>query len=274
LQREFQCFSTELALLEAQSQQPDKSWADAARHQLQNVAHYLEGGKDVEGGWTCLHAARRYAIYGLGTADLQMQASVLREEATKFASWRSKAMQSLLDDKGGAVTAAQVVSAMALRDEYFSNQYHKIWLMGNQLAILLVVSGIGLFLLAPLVVFYSCYPENQPIAAWGYQMVTAVLFFGLLGAAFSAAASLMSPAEVKIPERVGNHFVTITRAFFGAGVGLAGYALYRSKLLDIRIGSGGGDAGPAAAFAVAFLFGFAGERLVAGILGKLGGSKT
>jgi len=274
LQREFQCFSVELALLEEQTQQPDKSWADAAHQQLQNVAHYLES-KDVAGGWVCLHAARRHAIYGLGTADLQIQASILREEATKFSSWRSKAMQTVLGDKSATVTVDQVVNAMALRDEYFSNQYHKIWLMANQLFILLILSGFGLVLFIPFVVYFSCHPESQTVATWGYQMVTAVLFFGLLGAAFSAAASLMSATEARIPERVGNYFVTITRALFGAGAGLAGYALYHSKLLDIRIGSGGADTGPAAALAMSFLFGFAGERLIAGILlGKFGQSKT
>lgn len=272
LQRDFRAFSIELALLEAQSQEPDKSWASAAHDQLQNVARYLENSnEDLEGGWTCLHAARRHAIHGLATADLQIQALILREEATKFSSWRSRAMQSLLDVKCGSITAAQVINAMALRDEYFSNQYHKIWLTGNQLAILLAISGLGLFLFAPLVVYFTRYPGSQSAPTWGYHMVTAVLFFGLLGAAFSAAGSLMSTAEAKIPERVGNHFVTITRALFGAGVGLAGYAFYNSRLLEIHIGSSGAETGPAPALAVAFLFGFAGERLVAGILGRLGG---
>jgi hypothetical protein len=276
LRREYRCFKAELDLLEAQTKEPDKSWAPAAREQLETVAHYLESDKDkdVEGGWVCLHAARRYAIYGLDPAGLQIQASILRQEATKFSSWRSKAMQILLGEECGAITPAHIVNAMALRDEYFSNQYHKMWLMGRQLAILLVLSGFGLVPFAPLVVYFSRHPETQALPAWGYQMTGAVLFFGLLGAAFSAAGSLMSGTEAKIPERVGNHFVTITRTLFGAGVGLAGYALYHSKLLDIRIGSGSGDTGPAAALAIAFLFGFGGERLIAGILGKLGQSKT
>src|SRR4029077_5980983 len=60
LQREFDSFRVDLAFLEARSQQPDKSWAAAAHDQLGNVAHYLKKrSKDVEGGWVCLHAARR-----------------------------------------------------------------------------------------------------------------------------------------------------------------------------------------------------------------------
>jgi hypothetical protein len=272
LQREFDSFRVELALLEARSQQSDKSWALAAQDQLGNVAHHLKKkDKDVEGGWVCLHAARRHAIHGLGPEGLPMQASILRAEATKFLSWRAKEMQNLLSVKDEQLTANHITNAMALRDEYFSNQYHKIWLMGHQLAILLISSGLGLFLLAPLVVFYSRHPEGT-LAPWGYQMVAAVLFFGLLGAAFSAAGSLINAgADARIPERVANQFVTSARALFGAGAGLAGYAFYQSKTLDIRVGS---ESGPGGALAVAFLFGFAGEQLIAHVLGALGPRKS
>ena len=103
-------------------------------------------------------------------------------------------------------------------------------------------------------------------------MVAAVLFFGLLGAAISAAGSLMSAsADARIPERVANRFVTSSRALFGADAGLAGYAFYRSKVLDIHVGS---DTVPSGALAVAFLFGFGGELLITRVLGAVGVRKT
>jgi hypothetical protein len=180
-------------------------------------------------------------------------------------------MQNLLRAENTPLTTAHVINAMALRDEYFSNQYHKIWMMGHQLAILLISAGLGSFLLIPLTVFYSRYPDRT-LAPWGYEMVTAVLFLGLLGAAFSAAGSLINAgADVKIPERVTNQFVTTARALFGAGVALAGYAFYQSKVLDVRVG---GDSGPGGALGVAFLFGFAGEQLVSHVLGTLGARKS
>ena len=77
--------------------------------------------------------------------------------------------------------------------------------------------------------------------------------------------------DAKIPERVANQFVTSSRALFGAGAGLAGYAFYQSKLLHITIGN---DAAPGGALAVAFLFGFAGEQLIAHVLGALGARKS
>jgi len=204
---------------------------------------------------------------------------MLRAEAKKFKSWRSDEMTKLLSVKDGKLTPSHIINAMALRDEYSSNQYYKIWLMGDQLTILLMIFVLGLLLLVPLVVFFSRNPngtiapqEQATIALWGYQMVTAVLFFGLLGAAFSATLSLIGAAsDVRVPERIANRFVTIARAIFGAGAGLAGYAFYQSKVLDMRIGD---DNGPAGALTVAFIFGFMGERLIAKVLGSLGANKS
>ncbi len=275
LQREFDSFRIELALLKARSLRSDNSWALAADDQLKEVEHYLETRRNVEGGWVCLHAARRCAVYGLSPAELALQASMLRAEAGKISSWRGAEMKQQLTVDEKKLTATPIVNAMALRDEYSSNQYHKIWLMGNQLTILLIVCGVGLLLLIPLIAFFTRYPNGAistaegAISQWSYEMVSAVLSFGLLGAAFSTALSLINATgEVKIPERVANSFVTVTRSLFGAGVGLAGYALYHSRIFDLHIG-GGADTGPAAALAVAFLFGFGGERLIAGLLGKL-----
>lgn len=272
LLRELRAFRVELALLEAQSQQSDRSWAEAAWDQLNNVAHFLEKkNKDVEGGWVCFHAARRYAMQALDQQELALEASMLRAESAKFSSWRADEMKRQLGVEDEEIEPKRVANAMALRDEYASNQYHKIWLMGDQLGILLIITSLGLLLLLPLVVCSSLYPDC-PLHPWGYQMVTAILFFGLLGAAFSTAGSLMSAtAQTKIPERVANRFVTITRALFGAGVGLAGYAFYQSKVLDIHLGSEGS---PSGALAVAFLFGFAGERLIARVLSSLGADKS
>jgi hypothetical protein len=279
LHLEYESFRIELALLEAQSTGSDQFWAEAAHNQLDQVAHYLKARRNVEGGWICLHAARRHAIHLLDRVDLPLQASMLRAESGKFSSWRATEMKNLLSVKDEQLTCSHIMNAMALRDEYFSNQYHKMWLVGNQLAVLLISCGLGLLLLVPLVIFFSLHPEGTlnthpeaTITSWGYQMVTAVLFFGLLGAAFGAALSLINATgETRIPERVANGFVTSARALFGAGVGLAGYAFYQTKILELHIDA---DSGVGGALAVAFLFGFAGERLIGGVLGSLGASKS
>jgi 8-oxo-dGTP diphosphatase len=291
LQREYRAFRVDFALLESRNGQSEQPWAAAARSQIDIIQYYLTSeNKDVEGGWVCLHAARRYTVNALDLKELTIQASVLRAEATKFTSWRAKEMEKLLSVKEEQVKKenelteeqrlkkekreqeelkALVIRAMELRDEYFSNQYHKIWLMGSQLWTLLVSSGIGLVLLIPFLISYTRQPEI-PLTPWTYHVVAAALFFGLLGAAISAAGSLMSDRVSGIPERVGNQFVTIARSLFGAGVGLAGYVFYQSKVLDINIGS---DRGWAGAFAAALLFGFGGERLIVRVLGSVGADK-
>jgi len=95
------------------------------------------------------------------------------------------------------------LSYYKLRDEHFSNQYAKIWLMGSQLWTLLVSCGIGLVLLVPFLISSSRDQENT-LAPCAYQVVAAVLFFGLLGAAISGVSSLMKDRVSGIPERVGN----------------------------------------------------------------------
>jgi hypothetical protein len=271
LRREVKSFEIELSFLIATTEEAGKDWAEAARNEVGNVQYYLREKENIEGGWLSLHAARRYTVYALSRDKLPMLASVLRAEATKIMYWRGEEMKDLLDVKDEALTHDHITKAMALRDEYFSNQYHKIWLVGRQLEILLYSCGLGFLLMIPLLVFSSRHP-GAALVSWGYQMVAAVLFFGLLGAAYSAAVSLMgADATARIPERVANQFVTTARALFGSGVGLAGYAFYQSKILDIHFG---GDCGPGSAFTIAFLFGFAGERLIAQVLGTLGSRQS
>lgn len=262
-----------LARLQAEfDKEQGDPWAKAAHDEIENSQKYLDEERNIEGGWMSLHAARRHAIYGLSPDELLLQASMLRAEAKKIQSWRGEEMVKLLDVKDSELTVYRIVDATALRDEYFSNQYHKIWLVGSQITILLACCGAGLLLLfVPFLVSSSRQPQDT-LNPWGYQMVGAVLFFGLLGAAFSAAGSLMNPnATAKIPERVANLFVTIARTFFGSGVGLAGYAMYQAKALNFHFGDD--TSGPGSALAIAFLFGFTGELLIARVLGTLGSSQ-
>ena len=167
----------------------------------------------------------------------------MRKEAEKITStWRRDAVIALLPDektdvgKDRKVKADNIIQAMVLRDGFYENQYAKIWLVGTQLEILLITCAAGLILFLPLV-FSLSGPQPAPIHPWGFAMIAAVLSFGMLGSTFSAAGSLIGADPGKrIPERVANKFVTLARSVFGACAGLAGYALYQSKALNIHLG--------------------------------------
>jgi len=269
LSREFEVFRVELAFLEQRSQTKHTDWIPATHDQLRKVEHYLKQKDGIEGGWLALNAARRYMLCGLSKIELAMQAAILREETQKVSSWRGKVMKNVLAVPDDQLTADRVREAMALRDEYAANQYHKVWLMGDQLAVLLKLCGITIPLFVPFI-FFSRHPQDL-LPPWGYQMVAAVLYFGLLGAAFSVAQSLIKDTnQSRIMERVANHFVTIARTLFGAVAGLAGYAFLESKVLNITIGTENSTGG---ALAIAFLFGYAGERLIASVAGTFSSNK-
>src|SRR5690348_10207219 len=93
--RESEAFRVELAFLERRRGEADRSWAAAAHDQLGNVARCLDSN-DIEGGLFCLHAARRFAVYGLNKSELMTRAHILREEAQKIVSWRGDAIDALL----------------------------------------------------------------------------------------------------------------------------------------------------------------------------------
>src|SRR5262249_29168589 len=90
LLREPEAFRVELGFLERRNVGSENPWAAAAHEQLNNVQRCLESN-DVEGGWFCLHAAQRYAVFGMNETELANRAYVLREEAMKISSWRGEA---------------------------------------------------------------------------------------------------------------------------------------------------------------------------------------
>lgn len=248
LLREAQAFRVELAFLERRSQQADKFWAPAASDQLENVSRCLESN-DIEGGLLCLHAARRYAIFGLNRAELATRAQVLREEAGKLLSWRAQAIKNLLAVPGEQLTAERLAEAMALHDEEATDQHYRIRLAGDQLRMLLLICGLGAVALAPFMLL-----EGQA------RLIAPVLMFGLLGASCSAAHTLIRGKNDPAPQ---NFFVMLTPVLFGAIAGLAGYAIY--QYIAAAISPGPQYTG--ALLALAFLFGFGGERVLARIAG-------
>jgi len=178
-------------------------------------------------------------------------------------SWRAKAIQKLLTVEDWELTAERLVEAIALRDEYSGNQYHKVALVADQLGMLLLLSVAALlgFLLS-----FGSLPTNMNEPSW--QLILAVLLIGMLGAAFSTAQSLIADTPGgKIPERIVNKFVTLVRSLLGATAGLAGYLFFSSKLVNISFGNESEKY--LAGLAIAFVFGYGGERLIVRVLSSV-----
>jgi 8-oxo-dGTP diphosphatase len=245
LLREAEAFRVELGFLERRNLGSDNPWAAAAHEQLNNVQRCLESN-DIEGGWFCLHAAQRYAIFGMNQTELANRAYVLREEAMKISTWRGEAINNLLAVGQGQLTAESVADAMALRNEDSTNQYYKTRVTGDQLRILVIVCGLAAVAAAPFLLLAGRIP-----------IIAAVLFFGLLGATFCSAQSLiLGRNESRIP----NLFLTLTPVFFGAIAGLAGYAVYEYMAV---LTFNSGTRHISAVLGIAFLCGCLGQRLLA-----------
>ena len=245
LLRECETFRVELGFLEHRSLRPDNFWAMAAHEQLNNVLRCLESD-DIEGGWHGLHAAQRYAVFGMNQVELANRAHVLREESLKINSWRAEAIEQLLSGPEDQLTAENVADAIALRNEEFSHQHLKTRTIGDRLRALLIICGLAAIASAPFIFL----PGRMPIVA-------GVLFFGLIGSAVCSAQSLIAERS---EAAASNMFITFTPVLFGALAGLCSFAVYE-YMPSLTFHSG--ERHISAVMGLAFLFGCLGQRLLA-----------
>ena len=252
LLRECEAFRVELGFLERRSARADNFWAIAAHEQLNNVLRCLESD-DIEGGWFGLHAAQRYAVFGMNQIELANRAHVLREELLKINSWRAEAMENLLSASDDQLTPESVADAIALRNEDFSQQRLRAGITGDRLRVLLIICGLAAVAAAPFMLF-SGRMGRMP-------MVAAVLFFGLLGSAICSAQSLIAGRS---ESAVSNLFITLTPVLFGSLAGLGAFAVYE-YMPSITFHSG--ERHISLVMGLAFLFGCLGQRLLAHLAG-------
>jgi 8-oxo-dGTP pyrophosphatase MutT (NUDIX family) len=247
LLREAESFRVELGFLERRNSQADNAWALAAHEQLTSVRRCLENN-DLESARFCLHAAQRYAVFGMNQPELANQAYILREEALNISSWRGDAIDNLLAVNDEQLTPERVADAMALRNADVVHQSSKARITGEQLRVVMILTGLAAVALAPFMLLSGRIP-----------IVAAVLFFGLLGAAFCSAQALIRGRN---EPATANLFVTLTPVLFGALSGLAGYAIYEyMAFLTFHTG----ERHTSAVMVIAFFFGCLGQRLLAQI---------
>jgi 8-oxo-dGTP diphosphatase len=249
LMREAEAFRVELGFLERRNPHGGNAWATAAHEQLNNVQRCLESN-DIDDGWFCLHAARRYAIFGMSQTELANQAYILREEAARISSWRGEAIDHLLAVTNDQLTPERVADAMALRNADSTYQSFSAEATGNHLRILLIVCGLAAVAIAPFLFFSG-----------RIRMIAGALFFGLVGATFCGVQSLIRGRGEAVNQNV---LVTLTPVVFGAICGLAGYAVYE-YMTFLAFQSAAQQT--SATMVVAFLFGCLGQRILARIAG-------
>jgi 8-oxo-dGTP diphosphatase len=249
LMREAEAFRVELGFLERRNPRAGNAWATAAHEQLSNVQRCLESN-DIEYGWFCLQAARRYAIFGMSQTELANQAYILREEAARISSWRGEAIDHLLALSDDQLTPERVADAIALRNADSVYQSSRTQAASDQLRVLLIVCGLAAVAIAPFMFFSG-----------RLRMIAGALFFGLVGAAFCGVQALIRGRSEPATHNV---LVTLTPVVFGAICGLAGYAVYEyMAFLSFRVG----EQHPSTIMVLAFLFGCLGQRLLAHIAG-------
>jgi 8-oxo-dGTP pyrophosphatase MutT (NUDIX family) len=267
LARAIVCYRTELKHLIQRTQARATSatappWAKAALNLLVKAQHALDDN-DIDCGWRCFNAAQRMELFGLAESNpsaLQARAqTILREASAKAPDWRKQAIEDLLGTEGqvkGDVSVTEVFYAHQVLYDHYDNLYHKLAAIRRQLQ-LLGVSAL-LALLTTIVRVANGLPlAGDAVNTEDPQFVVSVALFGLMGASLSGIFSLAGGSmRARIPERLLNWWISVSRLVTGAVAALVVYNFLISGLLQI-----GGETTSGLILAVSFAAGFS-ERLV------------
>jgi hypothetical protein len=262
----------ELASLEIHAKQLEANcqsqpWYVEANAQLAKARCYLNEG-DFEGGWYCFHAGRRLLMHALTKEEIVAEAIELKMQAERISStWRRECIAELLKEPSAA-THELLIQACEVRDRHDANTYHRIWLASDQMTILCAVAAFStICALASLILL------PDPNSGFDARSLISVALFGIMGASFSVGQTIIKmTGPTRIPEYVANHWTTLMRVALGAVSGLAGEVFLASNIVHLNVGAG--ENSLAVGLTAAFLFGYAGEKLIKKIAGSVGPSET
>lgn len=269
----FQASRNELRYLASRKVALPRTWIEPALSLLNDVRDHLVR-QDFDAGWRCLRAADRHMIGGLRGEEIAARADTLRAEVgTKHQGWRASAVASLLSGLPNPsdppacpyVTSARLIEATAIRDEADANNYAKIALMGDQLVVLVGLAGVSIALIV--LIFAFCAPCSSLVFrcdfGWHPSMLVMIVLFGVLGASLSTAHKIMSAGiAARIPDSVANKWVTFARVAMGGVSALTGHVVIQAGIVNVPVSKDE----LASRLALAIVFGFTGERLIAPLL--------
>ena len=251
---------------------------------------------DLDAAWRCAHLAERLRLRILSETEVRARGVALIEEArAKLKTWRRDAVVGILvniEQKSGNDLRDRVTTATTIRDDHFANQYYKISLSRLQQIFLAVVlvGAIAVFLV--MVDMYRIEPGKPVFAAAGSGSQTAialsastsslamgpskstwttaqffvtVLLAGAIGACVTAITHFaQTSANLSVPERLANWWLTIMRPVVGATAALAVFFFVHGGILVLDLGQGV----VAGAWGIAFASGFS-ERLLVKAVGTV-----
>jgi hypothetical protein len=244
---------------------PNEVWFLKSQEHLNRARDYLIDD-NLHQGWAALQSAQRAFLLDPSNPDRPQRAAIsLFYELKKVSDWRADAIRALICDEKGAllkaIPPAQVVEAVAHRDDQFQTNYFKIMLRRRHLQSLFLVLIAGLA--DTLILSYA---GHLPDPLSNFNVVAGVILFGALGAGLSVARGLLSAnISAKIPSQQLGAFVIWMRPAIGAAAALISFVLLSAKVFRVFDWN---ESSAATIFTVAIAAGFS-ERFIVGAIERL-----
>jgi hypothetical protein len=246
----------------------ETSWAQSAVHNLLDAEQKLAAGKTAP-GWISTHAAQRAILSNPENPERAVRAAVaLRREKEKVTGWRANVITDLIGDSNGCTPVdiakhqRHIVEALAVRDDYFRNNYFKISLRRRHLIQVACFLWFGI-----LACVVASYRGVLPPPYDDRQQVLLVVLFGILGACLSVAQGLLaSDVSARIPAQQTGAFVVWVRPAIGAAAALMALAVLDSRFLTLDTSL------PGVTYLFAFAAGYS-ERFIVGAIEKMNPGK-
>jgi hypothetical protein len=233
-------------------------------------------------GWNQFFIAEQYLVKCMTPDQRIIKSNNIRVEASKLSGWRQEQIYLLLCRPGKDDNCInypvidnidKINEALKIRNDYYNTRNHRMALRkasANTLAVLL-----SLILITIIVLSFFVVPINQVVSSFNQNsnqylslQIIYVVLFGMLGASFSLANSLLTPnMESKIPELLLGVYVTVIRLMIGGTAAFILFMLFNSGFLDSMFNKDMLKS-PFIYAVISFISGFS-ERWVVGILDSI-----
>ena len=235
---------------------PTGRWWVASAGCSLDLAEAALDRREVDLGWSAVHDAERFMIFGMNDTELIDRAVSLQAETeVKLKGWRLAVTKALFAPLGlpdwlktgrlgknpgdpdakdpgieyDRIRLQQAVfESLGVMNEDSDNVYHRMRQVGKQLNYLVAACGtlVGAALLGA---GFLAAPGSK----LGWDYLAPVALAGALGAVFSAMYQLSRVGEAKIPAALLHGLITSGRPLVGAASALFIYGAMQSNLISL-----------------------------------------